>query len=452
MNINFTKIENLIKNYWFDINLNNIEDFNKLEISKEELAQLKKHWINEYDEITQSLEILKNLNKETIKDFIKRKNEYLNSNRTLLEQKFQELFWFKTTESWKRITWKYWKTEINQTWLWLCYAYTWFELLKKTNWFNELIQTNLRETVEWREVRIPMWDKNGEWLKINKNEIDKVYTWINKDWKEKTFNINSKSELLWFKILEIAYIKSYIIKNFFLRKTWNEYLKNDIEKAYTEYRNNWDFNLTWNLILSIEGWNTLEFMGYILPNNYYTTSSVFWIKSGSRDLAFDFYKKGLYKIEVWIRNPKLSESKNVIPTEIEKYWTWYIVDDAKIIYTWELKLESGFNFRDGKLSKKENDNNEYSIQTSPDIITNNEWKNTVMFFEKHAYSIERCYIDKRTWEKRVRIINPRHTWIKFDISLEQCKALFTRTIIWINIDNMFRENTTNKESENYFNW
>ncbi len=437
MNINFTKIENFINNYWFAIYLNNIENFNNLKISKEELIQLKKHWINTYYEITQSLEILKNLKKQSMKDFTRRKNEYLNSNRTLSEQKFQELFWFKTTEDWKKITWKYWKTEINQRWLGLCYAYTWFELLKKTNWFNELIQTNLREITEWWEVRMPIWDKNGEWIKINKNEIDKKYTWINSKWKEETFNINSESELLWFKILEIAYMKNYIIKKYFWKKSYEEYLKNDIEKAYSEYRNNWDFNLTWNLILSIEWGNTLDFMWYILPDNYYSTSNIFWIKSDLRDLAFDFYTKGLYKIEVSIKNPDLSESKNVIPTETEKYWTWYIVDDARIIYTWKTTLESRFNYRDGKLSTKENDNNKYSTPTSPDIVTNNEWKKAVMFFKAHAYSIERCYIDKRTWEKRVRIINPRHTWVKFDISLKQCKSIFSRTVIGININNMF---------------
>ena len=72
-----------------------------------------------------------------------------------------------------------------------------------------------------------------------------------------------------------------------------------------------------------------------------------------------------------------------------------------------------------------------------DIIDADD-KKQVVFYRNHAYSLEKCYIDKDTWEKRVWIVNPRHTWIKFDISLENAKKIFDWTVAYIDIDKLFR--------------
>ena len=76
----------------------------------------------------------------------------------------------------------------------------------------------------------------------------------------------------------------------------------------------------------------------------------------------------------------------------------------------------------------------------PDLVTDENWKTIVKFFPDHSYSIEKCYTDNNTWEKRVWVINPRHTWLKFDISLEQAKSIFRWNVTWFDIDAMFREN------------
>ena len=62
----------------------------------------------------------------------------------------------------------------------------------------------------------------------------------------------------------------------------------------------------------------------------------------------------------------------------------------------------------------------------------------VEIYAKHAYSVEKCYTDKN-WEKRVWVVNPWHTDIKFDMSLEQCKRIFVWEFWVINIDNLFRQ-------------
>ena len=67
---------------------------------------------------------LKNLDRNKMKDFIKRKKEYLEKNRTISKEKFEELFWWSG---------KFWKAEINQWQIWMCGTYSWLELLKKTN-------------------------------------------------------------------------------------------------------------------------------------------------------------------------------------------------------------------------------------------------------------------------------------------------------------------------------
>ena len=131
---------------------------------------------------------------------------------------------------------------------------------------------------------------------------------------------------------------------------------------------------------------------------------------------------------------------NTIIIENEHVWKVAIVNDVNIINEWWIEIKSRFTLdAEWKLIDNAEWNLENKNTMNTDIVTTTNWKEAVMFFWEHAYSIEKCYINKTTWEKRVWIVNPRHTWIKFDISLEQAKEIFERNVIWINIDQMFQE-------------
>ena len=449
LEIDFKILKSLKENLWVEITDLNIEKILKLNLSDKEISLCKKYWIKESNDIVFFVNNIKKVDREKIQKFIKRKNDYLEKHRTLEEQKFIELFWGKWFKIWwqdwkKWQIWKYWKIEINQTWLWYCYAYTWFELLKKTNGFNELIQTNLRETENWWEVRLPFCDKNWTWIKINKDEIDKKFI-IEEDWEERNVSINSESEYLWFKILEIAFIKKSIINKCHALNHPNESLL----KAYNQFEENWDLTITWELLTKIEWWLTEKMLYTILPKNYIIWDNLHLIM---KELGFNQFSKGLYKIALGISFFKMdwlcSNCPNIIITK-SPYWKAVIVNDVKIINKRWVKFKSHFSINnEWKLSdnrEKDWDNGEDTKDIFSDIVTNKEWKEVVMFFRGHAYSIERCYEDKNTWKKRVRVINPEHTGIKFDISLEQAKQIFDWQVTGINIDQMFREEDEGKK-------
>lgn len=366
-------------------------------LTDEQILLLKEYWIKKNMEILIFFSFINNANRETIRNFIKRKNEYLEKNRTLSKEKFEELF---------RWNGKYWKAEIRQKSLWLCYAYTWFEILKKTNWFDEIIQTNLRETKNWREVRLPFCDANWIWIKVNKEEIDKEFSISDKNWKNRTFCINSKSEFLWFKILEIAFIKKDIINAVLQTKNYYNKIPNKYKKIYTDFNKSWDFTLNWELITKItEGWDTKIMLSHILKDciiiSFFTTD----INDKVKDLVFDQFSKWLLKVEV---SPKRKHR----------------INDFKII-------------------KQPHENQELLLLKERILKFFERWRcvqpnyNNDKIFSHHSYSIEKCYITSK-WQKRVRIVNPRNTWEKIDISLEDCKDLFKRQVMWLDIDKMFR--------------
>ena len=334
--------------------------------------------IFQYDNVRIIANCLKNMDISKMRDFIRIKKAYVEKNRTISEEKYKELFWWSG---------KFWKAEINQREIWMCASYSWLELLKKTNWFDEMIQTNFKETKEWREVRLPFCDKNWTWIKVNKNEIDtkapNIY-WELKD-------INSKSKFLWFKILEIAFIKKFAFSGGTYRK----------RKAFEEeYKSKWDISLLNNKLLL-----GLEETWFNCAANIFLWDAIlqqpreFWEKN-LMDLAFNYHGKWLYKILLHSSIYAQKELKNPI-----------------IIY------------------KKPD---QLMWDEPQDIIIDENWNKSVKIIAGHIYSIEKCYIDKSTWEKRVRVVNPHHTWIKFDIPLEECKSVFEREILWIDIDKMFR--------------
>ena len=151
----------------------------------------------------------------------------------------------------------------------------------------------------------------------------------------------------------------------------------------------------------------------------------------------------LFKINLQMNRKNVGENNIWPSTTIVKnfkIWKTIIINNAIIINKKTEKIENKFSVnKEWYLSMNENthwDNLEY-IESTPDIVKNEFWENVIMIVPLHSYSIEKCYTNKNN-EKRVQIINPHHTWIKFDISLEQCKEIFNRGIIGIDIDEMFR--------------
>lgn len=428
-----SSIAKLLETYWEKILFKDNEFLSILtNEQKNKLWKLTESQKEQYQNINFISQLLKILNNWDIRSYIQRKNNYLKEHRTISEWKFKKLFWWSG---------KFWKTSINQKKLWLCYAYTWFELLKKTNWFDELIQTNLKETAKWREVRLPFCGKNWEWIKVNKNEIDKMFITKNKDWNNTKICINSESEYLWFKILEIAFIKKEIINKYLTLEYRNKKIPKILEDAFLQYYYTWDIKLNLRLLRKIEWWNAQIMFYSILPENYIISNILYnWINDNMKDLAFDNFLTWLYKISLWINNfNKLTNIWSEITlAKIEKPKTkTIIIKDANIIYKENNKLKNWYildnNWNISEVNMENNDIN----QTSKDIVTDQNWKNYLMLFPWHSYSIEKCYTTPK-WERRVRIINPRHTWVKFDISLDECKKIFNRGITWLNINNMFR--------------
>ena len=125
--------------------------------------------------------------------------------------------------------------------------------------------------------------------------------------------------------------------------------------------------------------------------------------------------------------------------KLNKYWDIsieIIEKDVKIISDDEniKTLKSGY--------VKQNDNSfklmeNCSEEMLSDVI-DDDGKQQAIFYEEHAYSLGKCYVDKSTWEKRVWVINPHHTRVKFDISLEKCKEIFDWHVSYIDFDKLFR--------------
>ena len=380
-------------------------------LDEETIDYCKIHDIKGLRMIVMVDKIMKNSGK--IRDYVKRKQEYLKNNRLLNDSEFEKLFWG---------TWKYGKWEINQTGLWYCYLYTAYEILKKMNFFEALVKTNLKknESGDGWYVKLPMWQPDWQWISVSKNEIDKEFDIPYKKWSIKRVLINSDSPL-WFKIMEIAYIKKELI--------------NRDRNTSQEFLDNWDVLLTWKRLSELEGGKALSALNILIWDNIINRNSREIGGDKCVDIVFDNFGKWLIvdlgaKIE---RNP--SNEVN-----LRRYWETdigVVEKDVRIIDKYKNIpiIRSGYIKKDDIFELIYGENRSNGMLN--DIIDADD-KKQVVFYRNHAYSLEKCYIDKDTWEKRVWIVNPRHTWIKFDISLENAKKIFDWTVAYIDIDKLFR--------------
>ena len=389
---NFKWIEEIYNKYWIIVTIDKNE-WDKLELTEEEKSNLKnsreilkKEWviISSINELKIMIDITSNT-LQSKKKYIEKKENYLQRNQTLTNEKFNELF-----KTWKD-RWKYWIQNIHQKRLWYCYAYTWFELLKKSNFFDILIKTSLKETNTWWEVKIPLAEPNWHIIKVNNEEIDKKYSYTDiDDWEKKEKSINSDSSL-WQKILEIAFIKEYIINppEYLVNpqdeesnkdKKRFETRKNILKKIKAKeiYEKTGDIEITWELLNVIEGWITNVFIEKIMwgPIDKYETDDTEIIRT-----IYDYINSWNIKIEMWYGTHDLAPKR--------------------INYTWE----------DG---------------TKHTIISD------------HAYSIERTFTDMKTREKYIIFVNPHNTSEKHKITLNESIKIFNNVnITTININKLF---------------
>ena len=349
-------------------------------------------------------------NKDNIRWYIERKEKFSQEKKLLSDEKCTEYFWWK---------WKFDKDNIRQWWIGLCYMYTCLELFKRMNWFNIFIQSNFIEDEDWWKIRLPLntWD----WIKIHKEEIDKKYKlkYGESEYK-RTVSINSDSELLWTKILEIAFIKKLIQNKEEKDFKWDWSKNNPLDIDVTRWR-----------LKDIEWWDTIETLwvlfwhNKILREDLYNPISAYkklkklnapsfivdknkknikYYKARTEKL-FEFYKTWFIAANIWLSN---------------MYDEWIILKDVKIVD----KYWKGINREE--------------LEDESDIIISNNWKITVELLSRHAYSLEKCYIDK-DWNKIVRIANPRHTEIKFDIPFKKAQEIFKWEVWAILIDELFKE-------------
>ena len=401
----------------------NIEELR--EISPSWLKELIKHdiRISSEGELILASQLIWDYNIATIKGLLERKTKYLEKYQTLPDKKFDELFkWVDLTLRWKKtiyeqfieminnlliklnlkqtqdlVSLQYGKNgiaEIKQTTLGYCYAYTGFNLLKRSNFFEVMIKTSIRETSEWWEVTVPFWSRNGKIIKVWKQEIHDSYRVLNeKTWtyKSKESKTTSKTST-WMKVLEIAFIKEYILEHNYLgdqkaksEETRTTY-KQAIEWARESFKKTGDFKLNGELLWAVEWGRTGDFLNRMIWENVVKKT---FLKQESdlskKDALFNFINNGTLKIEVG--------SNNFNP---------------------HLKVDWNFTIKD-------------------------IWGKKLTLITDHAYSLERVYTTK-SWEKVAVISNPRNTHEKIHVSRNDAMTKFhLRDVSHISPQKLFTE-------------
>ncbi len=401
----------------------NIEELR--EISPSWLKELIKHdiRISSEGELILASQLIWDYNIATIKGLLERKTKYLEKYQTLPDKKFDELFkWVDLTLRWKKtiyeqfieminnlliklnlkqtqdlVSLQYGKNgiaEIKQTTLGYCYAYTGFNLLKRSNFFEVMIKTSIRETSEWWEVTVPFWSRNGKIIKVWKQEIHDSYRVLNeKTWtyKSKESKTTSKTST-WMKVLEIAFIKEYILEHNYLgdqkaksEETRTTY-KQAIEWARESFKKTGDFKLNGELLWAVEWGRTGDFLNRMIWENVVKKT---FLKQESdlskKDALFNFINNGTLKIEVG--------SNNFNP---------------------HLKVDWNFTIKD-------------------------IWGKKLTLITDHAYSLERVYTTK-SWEKVAVISNPRNTHEKIHVSRNDAMTKFhLRDVSYISPQKLFTE-------------
>ena len=268
--------------------------------------------------------------------------------------------------------WKYNKAEIRQQDLSFCYGYSGIEMLKKSNPFEVLIKTSMKITEQGREVRLPFcWDeRHRTWIPVSTEELDQDYEIKDKEEGDLFANINSDSAL-GFRILEIAAMKNMVLNRDF----------EDLELSKQAWKS---FNKTGTFAI------TSEMLGNI---NEWGFSHLFLRSLMGEGACLSFS----------------TEDKEIQELLFRFHRFWFI--NISLGNPWD-NVHFNPNYRN--------------------VVWNQDWtfrrfsitKAGKHFTSLHAYSLERCFVDNETGEKKVIIVNPTETSHKIELPLERCMQAF----------------------------
>ena len=283
--------------------------------------------------------------------------------------------------------WKYNKAEIRQQDLWFCYGYSGIEMLKKSNPFEVLIKTSMKITEQGREVRLPFcWDeRHRTWIPVSTQELDQDYEIKDKEEGDLFANINSDSAL-GFRILEIAAMKNMILSKDF------EYPELS-KQAWKNFNKTGTFAITSEMLGKINEWG----FSHLFLRSLIGEEACLSFSTEDKDiqeLLFRFHR--FWFINIGISNP----------------WDMNHFDPKYTKVIWDQ------NWTFGRFS-----------------VT----KAKKCFSSLHDYSLERCFVDNETGEKKVIIVNPTETSHKIELPLERCMQAFPKWEIAIfDIREMFK--------------
>ena len=283
--------------------------------------------------------------------------------------------------------WKYNKAEIRQQDLSFCYGYSGIEMLKKSNPFEVLIKTSMKITEQGREVRLPFcWDeRHRTWVPVSTEELDQDYEIKDKEEGDLFANINSDSTL-GFRILEIAAMKNMILSKDFEDPELSK-------QAWKSFNKTGTFAITSEMLSKINEWGGSHLFLHSLMG-------------GGACLSFS------------------TEDKEIQELLFRFHHFWFI--NIGISNPWDM------NHFDPRYTK---------------VIWDQNWtfgrfsvtKTEKCFSSLHAYSLERCFVDNETGEKKVIIVNPTETSHKIELPLERCMQAFPEWEIAIfDIREMFK--------------
>ena len=268
--------------------------------------------------------------------------------------------------------WKYNKAEIRQQELWFCYGYSGIEMLKKSNPFEVLIKTSMKITEQGWEVRLPFcWDeRHRTWIPVSTEELDQDYEIKDEEEGDIFANINSDSAL-GFRILEIAAMKNMILSKDF------EYPELS-KQAWKSFNKTGTFAITSEMLSKINEWG-------------FSHLFLRWLMGEGACLSFS------------------TEDKEIQELLFRFHRFWFI--NISLANPWD-NVHFNPNYRN--------------------VVWNQDWtfrrfsitKAGKHFTSLHAYSLERCFVDSKTGEKRVILVNPIDTSRKIELSLERCMQAF----------------------------
>ena len=287
------------------------------------------------------------------------------------------------------------------------------------NWFDAFIKSNCIEDENWWKFRLPL--NTWNWIRVRREEIDKKFNVsTGGNWLSRKVCINSDSDFLWSKILEIAYIKKLILENNDNYFFWEWSIEDPL-----------DVFLSWWKLRDIEWWDAIS-----------TLSMLFW---DWKIISWEIFNASAsYKRLKNAHAPSsiINETKERIKTY--KSRTEKLFDFHK---TWLVAVEVGLSdmsndcvkIKDVKVVDKFwNEIDTDCLLDEEDIFVWRTWKVTVELYSRHAYTLEKCYVDQ-DWNKIVRIVNPWHTDIKFDIPFKKSQELFKWNFWVIMIDELFKD-------------